>query len=150
MADAAWRGMGTKTVGEYSDSEKQQTAIDDGGSKRIGLAGDYTPPSRSIRVVAWSQTARLLEKSSETVYELFRILDNFNVPLGTAEGSDSEETNLKGMRTSTLWTSAWDLSMKVLYFHTQSGGIYTRPLLPQGLTFFSIISSPPDLEAGYA
>ena len=62
-----------------------------GGSGMIGLPGDFTPPSRFVRAVAWSQTARPLEKSREAVYELFRILDNFNVPLGAAEGSDSEE-----------------------------------------------------------
>ena len=79
----------------------------------------YTPPSRFVRAVAWTQTARPLEKSDEAIYELFRILDNFNVPLGAAEGSDSEKTNLKGMRSSTIWTTGWDLTQKVLYFHTQ-------------------------------
>lgn len=90
-----------------------------GGSGMIGLPGDFTPPSRFVRSVAWSQTARPLKKSDEAIYELFRVLDNFNVPLGAAEGSDSEEKNLKGMRSSTIWTTAWDLSDKVLYFHTQ-------------------------------
>lgn len=90
-----------------------------GGSGMIGLPGDYTPPSRFVRAVAWSQVARPLDNSKEAVYELFRILDNFNVPLGAAEGSDSAEANLKGMRSSTIWTTGWDMSKKVLYFHTQ-------------------------------
>jgi len=90
-----------------------------GGSGMIGLPDDFTPPSRFVRAVAWTQTARSLEKSDEAIYELFRILDNFNVPLGAAEGSNSEQTNLKGMRSSTIWTSGWDLTQKVLYFHTQ-------------------------------
>ena len=90
-----------------------------GGSGMIGLPGDFTPPLRFVRAVAWSQTVRPVDNSTEAIYELFRILDNFNVPLGAAEGSDSEETNLKGMRSSTIWTTAWDLSEKVLYFHTQ-------------------------------
>jgi choloylglycine hydrolase len=85
----------------------------------IWKPGDFTPPSRFVRAVAWSQTARPVENSSDAIYELFRILDNFNVPLGAAEGSDSEETNLKGMRSSTIWTTGWDLSERVLYFHTQ-------------------------------
>jgi len=89
------------------------------GSGMIGLPGDFTPPSRFVRAVAWSQTVRPLRKSDEAVYELFRILDNFNLPLGSAEGSDSVETDLEGMRSSTIWTTAWDLSGKVLYFHTQ-------------------------------
>ena len=90
-----------------------------GGSGMIGLPGDFTPPSRFIRVVAWSQTARPLPDSNEAVYELFRILDNFNVPLGAAEGSDHAKADLQGMRSATLWTSGWDTAQKVLYFHTQ-------------------------------
>ena len=90
-----------------------------GGSGMIGLPGDFTPPSRFVRAVAWSQTARPLEDSDEAIYELFRILDNFNIPLGAAEGSDSEKTKLKGMRSSTIWTTGWDLTQKLLYFHTQ-------------------------------
>jgi len=90
-----------------------------GGSGMIGLPGDFTPPSRLVRAVAWSQTARPLENSGEAIYELFRILDNFNVPLGAAEGSDRERSMLKGMRSSTIWTTGWDTSKKALYFHTQ-------------------------------
>jgi len=89
------------------------------GSGMIGLPGDFTPPSRFVRAVAWTQTARPVPNSGEAVYELFRILDNFNLPLGAAEGSDSEHTDLAGMRSSTIWTTAWDLSAKTLYFHTQ-------------------------------
>jgi choloylglycine hydrolase len=88
-----------------------------GGSGMIGLPGDFTPPSRFIRAVAFTQTSRLTADGPETIYEIFRILDNFNVPLGAAEGSGEEKT--KGMRSSTIWTSAHDLSNKVMYYHTQ-------------------------------
>jgi choloylglycine hydrolase len=57
-----------------------------GGSGMIGLPGDFTPPSRFVRAVAFSKTARPTADGPETMYELFRILDNFNVPLGAAEG----------------------------------------------------------------
>lgn len=90
-----------------------------GGSGMIGLPGDFTPPSRFVRAVAWSQTARPTKDADETVYELFRILDNFNLPLGAAEGSDRENNQLKGMRSATIWTTAWDQDEKTLYFHTQ-------------------------------
>lgn len=89
-----------------------------GGSGMIGLPGDNTPPSRFVRAVAWTQTARPTATSVETVYEVFRILDNFNIPLGSAEGSDGS-AGTQGMRSSTIWTTAWDLSEKVLYYHTQ-------------------------------
>lgn len=90
-----------------------------GASGMIGLPGDFTPPSRFVRAVAWTQTARPTKHSSETVYEVFRILDNFNLPLGSGEGSNEETVDLKGMRSTTLWTTAWDQSEHKLYFHTQ-------------------------------
>jgi choloylglycine hydrolase len=89
-----------------------------GGSGMIGLPGDFTPPSRFIRAVAFSKTARKTPNAPETVYELFRILDNFNVPLGAAESGG--ETKLNGMRSSTIWTCGYDLSNRILYWHTQN------------------------------
>ena len=92
-----------------------------GGSGMIGLPGDFTPPSRFVRAVAFTQTARPTGDGPETVYEALRILDNFNVPLGAAEGSDNDEAHggTKGMRSSTIWTSVWDIRNKHLYYHTQ-------------------------------
>lgn len=88
------------------------------GSGMIGLPGDNTPPSRFVRAVAWSQTARPTPTADETVYETFRILDNFNLPLGSAEGSDNS-IELGEMRSSTIWTTAWNLTDHVLNYHTQ-------------------------------
>ena len=90
-----------------------------GGSGMIGLPGDYTPPSRFVRAVAFSKTARPTADGSETVYELFRILDNFNLPLGAAEGSDDAEKGGFNERSATIWTTAHDTKNKVMYFHTQ-------------------------------
>jgi choloylglycine hydrolase len=88
-----------------------------GGSGMIGLPGDNTPPSRFVRAVAFSQTARPTPTAEETLYELFRMLDNFNLPLGAAEGEGEAKT--KGMRSSTIWTTAYDTKGKGLYYHTQ-------------------------------
>ena len=87
-----------------------------GGSGMIGLPGDFTPPSRFVRAVAFSQTARPTESGEETMYELFRILDNFNVPLGAAEGQGDART--MGMRSSTIWTTAYDTKNLVVQYHT--------------------------------
>lgn len=89
------------------------------GSGMIGLPGDFTPPSRFVRAVAFSQTAHPTETSDETVYELFRILDNFNLGLGTAEGSDIGHGGTSKLRSSTLWTTAFDTKNNILYYHTQ-------------------------------
>lgn len=88
------------------------------GSGMIGLPGDFTPPSRFIRAVAFTATARKTADGPETMYEMFRILDNFNIPLGASEGSEREkDTSL--MRSSTIWTVAYDTRNKVMYYHTQ-------------------------------
>ena len=67
--------------------------------------------------MAFSQTARPTPTGQETIYEVFRILDNFNLPLGSAEGQGEAKT--KGMRSSTIWTTAYDTKNKALYYHTQ-------------------------------
>ena len=87
------------------------------GSGMIGLPGDHTPVSRFVRAVAFSKTARPTDTGKETMYEVFRILDSFNVPLGAAEGSDIGEGS-KGMRSATLWTTAVDAKNLKVYYHT--------------------------------
>ena len=89
------------------------------GSGMIGLPGDSTPPSRFVRAVASTQTARPTKTTDETIYEVFRILDNFNLALGSAEGSDGGHGSTKGMRSSTIWTTGWDTKNLIFYYHTQ-------------------------------
>jgi choloylglycine hydrolase len=89
-----------------------------GGSGMIGLPGDFTPPSRFVRAVAFAKTARPTPDGQETMYEMFRILDNFNVPLGAAEGEGAAK--IKGLRSSTLWTTAYDTKNRVMQYHTMN------------------------------
>lgn len=118
------------------------------GSGMIGLPGDFTPPSRFVRAVAFTATARPTEDGSETIYEMLRILDNFNVPLGASEGSDLTHQKLKGkMRSSTIWTSVYDTKNKVVYYHTQHNR-RVRKVNVGGITFDTlkggIIKTPLD------
>lgn len=87
------------------------------GTGMTGLPGDNTPTSRFIRAVAATQTARQTDTGEETVYEIFRILDNFNLPLGAAEG-DTLGDGTEGMRSATLWTTAIDSVNMKFYYHT--------------------------------
>lgn len=115
------------------------------GSGMIGLPGDFTPPSRFIRAVAFTASARKTADGPETMYEMFRILDNFNLPLGGAEGSGEGKPGSL-MRSSTIWTVVYDTKNMLMYYHTQhnrrvrkvdagaidfntlTGAIITRPL----------------------
>jgi choloylglycine hydrolase len=89
------------------------------GSGLLGIPGDYTPPSRFVRAVAYTQIARKTPDGPETIYEVFRILDSFNLPLGSAEGPETHPECQKGMRSSTIWTSAVDTKNLIYYYHTQ-------------------------------
>jgi len=108
----------------YSVPAKQLSGMEfkptGAGSGLLGLPGDNTPPSRFIRAITWTQTARTLENASDGVYETFRILDNFQLPLGpdAAEGHGGGE-NIDLMRSSTIWTTAWNLTDLTLNYHTQ-------------------------------
>ena len=86
-----------------------------GGSGLMGLPGDFTPPSRFIRAAAFSATCRPLETSVDAVFESFRILDNFNIPLGAQVPSDYLPTDIVS---ATQVTSSSDLKNKVYYYHT--------------------------------
>lgn len=86
-----------------------------GGSGLIGLPGDFTPPSRFVRAAAFTASCRPLATALDAVFESFRILDNFNIPLGAQVPKDHLPTDIVS---ATQVTSASDLKNKVYYYHT--------------------------------
>lgn len=68
------------------------------GSQMFGIPGDNTPTSRFIRAVAWVQTARPCVSASDAVNEVFRILDNFQLPTHDGEGSDALDVYCEGSK----------------------------------------------------
>ena len=99
----------SKQMGEYKISPTG------GGSGLIGLPGDFTPPSRFIRAAAFTASVRPLKNSTEAVFESFRILDNFNIPIGAQIPKDSIP---QGVVSATQVTTSSDLKEKVFYYHT--------------------------------
>ncbi|MEM7463446.1 MAG: choloylglycine hydrolase family protein [Pseudomonadota bacterium] len=88
------------------------------GSGMIGLPGDFTPPSRFVRAVAFSQTARETEGGYDTVREAFRILDNFNIPADAAEGAQDDVQSDDLLYSATQVTTASDSENLTYYYHT--------------------------------
>jgi choloylglycine hydrolase len=86
-----------------------------GGSGFIGLPGDFTPPSRFVRAAAFTASCRPLDTSLDAVFESFRILDNFNIPLGAQVPVEKLPTDIVS---ATQVTSSCDLKEKVYYYHT--------------------------------
>jgi len=75
------------------------------GSGLVGIPGDYTPPSRFVRAVAFSDSAVQLDTAKETVPQVFHIMNAFDIPLGSIR----ENAGGKIHYDYTQWTSVADL-----------------------------------------
>ena len=84
------------------------------GSGFYGLPGDVSSPSRFVRAVAYQQTAVQPESSTDAVLQIFHILNNFDIPLGSVR----QMIHGKEFDEFTSWTSANDLKNLVFYFRT--------------------------------
>ncbi|WP_193164373.1 linear amide C-N hydrolase [Microbulbifer hainanensis] len=87
------------------------------GSGLIGLPGDYTPPSRFVRAAAWREMARKTQGGFDTTREVFRILDNFNLPIEGA--GDHVPKGFEPVKYgSTQYTMSFDIKNLMIYYHT--------------------------------
>jgi choloylglycine hydrolase len=87
------------------------------GSGMLGLPGDFTPPSRFVRAVAFSQSVFPSETGEDAVMEAFHILNQFDIPKGAVrEAKKDEHGNVHADHTQ--WTCASDLKAKRFYFRT--------------------------------
>ncbi len=75
------------------------------GSGLRGIPGDFTPPSRFVRAVAFSQSARKLPSAQETVPQVFHLMNAFDIPVGAVRAPHGKEIHYD----YTIWTSAIDL-----------------------------------------
>jgi choloylglycine hydrolase len=69
------------------------------GSGMVGMPGDFTPPSRFVRAAIFSTTAIPSQNAEQTIFQLFHILNQFDIPLGAAQTKEgdviySDETQL--------------------------------------------------------
>ncbi len=88
------------------------------GSGMLGMPGDFTPPSRLVRAVAYSQSAEPIATGEETVLQAFHILNNFDIPKGSVRGAKDAHGNV--VAEETQWTSVCDLKAKKFYFRTHA------------------------------
>ena len=84
------------------------------GSGLRGLPGDFTPPSRFVRAVAFSQSAIPSDTAPDAVLQAFHILNNFDIPYGAVRDTQGGQTHAE----YTTWTSASDLKNLRWYFKT--------------------------------
>jgi choloylglycine hydrolase len=87
------------------------------GSGMLGMPGDFTPPSRFVRAVAFTQSVPPEPTGEAAVIQAFHILNNFDIPKGAArEHEKDEHGNI--LADYTIWTSAIDLTKREYYFRT--------------------------------
>ena len=87
--------------------ETSVTALGQGGGI-VGIPGDYTPPSRFVRAVAFSQSVLPSKTGDDAVLEAFHILNQFDIPKGAARDRE-KDSNGNVIADYTLWTAASDL-----------------------------------------
>ncbi|MGI9241900.1 MAG: linear amide C-N hydrolase [Verrucomicrobiales bacterium] len=83
------------------------------GSGMLGLPGDFTPTSRFVRAVAYRNTVPEMKTGDRCIEEAFRILNNFDIPIGTMGGGD--DPSVLG---DTQWTTAMDTKALRYYYRT--------------------------------
>ena len=85
------------------------------GSGLLGLPADFTPPSRFVRAVVFSQSSTSNKTGEDAVLGAFHILNQFDIPKGSvvnaAVGKPAAEI--------TEWTSVADLKNLRWYFRTR-------------------------------
>jgi choloylglycine hydrolase len=86
------------------------------GAGMLGLPGDFTPPSRFVRAVAFSQSAAPNATAGDAVFSAFHILNQFDIP----EGSVVNSAIGKPVDEITEWTSVADLKNLRWYFRTHT------------------------------
>jgi len=87
------------------------------GAGMLGLPGDYTPPSRFVRIAAFSQAVLPSKTGWDAVQQAFHVLNAFDIPKGAARDREKDEHG-NIVADYTTWTSANDLKRKRFYFRT--------------------------------
>ena len=94
-----------RTLGQ-SDSGRLTLQPFGMGAGGLGLPGDFTPPSRFVRMVYFTQNAAPTPNAKAAVASLFHILNNFDIPFGVAKPPAGSG---EGLPDFTTWTSVADL-----------------------------------------
>lgn len=116
------------------------------GSGMVGLPGDYTPPSRLVRMAALTQAAFPVKGSEAGLNLAMTIINNVDVPKGAAR----EKTEKGLLADYNQWTVAVDLANKKYYFHTYDNKNWRYVDLSKALKAAKVIKYLPlEVPASY-
>ncbi len=85
------------------------------GSGLLGLPGDFTPPSRFVRATIFQLTAAQQPSAEESVFQVFHILNNFDIPAGTEFPWGKSPADVPS---ATQFTVASDTHNCMIYYRT--------------------------------
>jgi len=80
------------------------------GSGLEGLPGSFTPPARFVRAAFFSHTAAQPKTTKDAVFQVFHILNQFDIPLGSVREKNTNNMDF------TLFTSVKDTKNLSYYF----------------------------------
>lgn len=107
-------GLQTAPHGSVKVGELEVNPFGTVGSGLIGMPGDYSPPSRFVKAAVLRNSVRSLQTAGDAVQEAFRILNNFDIPLGAVDSAAKDI-----IMGETQWTTAMDTKNLIYYYKTQ-------------------------------
>jgi choloylglycine hydrolase len=121
------------------------------GSGMLGLPGDFTPPSRFLRMVALTQAAQPVTGPEAGLNLAMTIIDNVDIPVGAVRDTTGKDVVYE----LTQWACAADPGRGRLYFRTYDNKNWHYVDLNKalagatGIINFSIVIAPdyPDVTA---
>jgi choloylglycine hydrolase len=84
------------------------------GSGMVGLPGDFSPPSRFVRMVSLTQAAAPVQGAAAGLSLAMTIINNVDMPKGSVRQVSGTQTEMD----VTQWVSLADLQGKKYYFRT--------------------------------
>lgn len=106
---------------EPFDFAGQQLRAPGEGSGLRGLPGDATPPSRFVRAAIYSQSAIKQETAALTVPQVFHLMNNFDIPVGSVRDVVKKADGTIVFNEITSWTTVIDLKNLSYSFKTYQG-----------------------------
>ena len=93
------------------------------GSNVLGLPGDFTPPSRFVRVAFYQTSAPLADTAEKAVNQAFVILEAMTIPIGVQY---ADKTKIPNIPSATQWTSVTDMTNNRIYYTTMYNPIIRK------------------------
>ena len=93
------------------------------GSNMLGVPGDFTPPSRFVRVAFFQNSAPELANAQQAVEQAFTILEAMTIPIGI---QFADKTKIPNIPSATQWTSVTDMTNNRIYYTTMYNPIIRK------------------------